>query len=342
MTSLGVASLSARACAFPFALYQAEQLAFSRRDASHIGFYEGMLREDLRSLHHGYRVSLVIEAKDVEDASRALAVLLTDFQHLGYRADPLGSVFAFVERLLEESSERNCMTLELFKADSEDVAAATHPGRLPSRRSDATLVDLPSLGYMPGWSISRRFRGVRQLSVVAGGSPSRIPSGRIVRHEMSRNAASMWRRTIRDLRAVDGNRLLARGIDHLSWLGYDSAAEIEAERLSAAAAAAPIGWNARELFREMISTPYSTYRRLRFNRFWIEVVRGAVDFLNGLTSSNELYGASSFTFRLDGLPEPEALQDAMQAIRAGSLSCGQARDDLLVPSYSLPASGATT
>lgn len=333
MRMLRFDELAPRVSAFPWGLYQAEHLAPTRADPERDGFYVGMLKDDLQKQRYAYEVSLLPHGVEWSRASEVIFALLNDFNHTGFDRDPAALVFDFADSLLEESVAGEEMLLELHALPDENNSAKSSRrfGRMgdPDGQGEA----LPSLGFIPGWSTTRNRLDVSQVSTEAGRLAVVIPRPRIHRHGLRKTNKTTWKQTIRDLRQVDSVKVVGAGLDRLSWKGYAFSEVVATQNLAVAASTAPVGWDARGTFSEAVTSPYMAFRRLRFVRFWVEVVEDAVAFLNEFTSSNSLYGDDAFTFMLSGLPSPQELTEAMRAMRSGSLTVEKAHSTYLFPKY---------
>jgi hypothetical protein len=192
---------------------------------------------------------------------------------------------------------------------------------------------LPSLGLIPNWSVKATRAGLSQVSPVVSQRPITIPRERVERLRLRRQNRDGWKRAVKELRQVDATKLIDAGVDRLSWEGYSFSEVVAAQNLAVATSTAQIGWDGRGTFAGSVTSPYMTFRRLRFVRFWIESVEDSVSFLNRLTSLESLYGSDAFRFSLSGLPSAQDLTEAMRDIRRGSLTIQQAHDRYLFPKY---------
>ena len=91
----------------------------------------------------------------------------------------------------------------------------------------------------------------------------------------------------------------------------------------------------------MATSPYMTFRRLRFTKFWVDALQESIIFLNRFTTSESLFGQEAFSFSLAGLPAAADLGRAMDNIRDGALTVDEAQSTYLFPKYSKPTSGHT-
>jgi hypothetical protein len=333
MRMLRFDELAPRVSAFPWGLYQAEHLAPTRADRERDGFYVGMLKDDLQKQRYAYEVSLLPHGVEWSRASEVIFALLNDFNQTGYDRDPAALVFDFADSLLEESVAGEEMFLELHALPDENKRAKSSRRFRRMGDPDGPGEALPSLGLIPGWSTTRNRLDVSQVSTEAGRLAVVIPRSRIHRHGLRKTNKTKWKQTIRDLRQVDSVKVIGAGLDRLSWKGYAFSEVVATQNLAVAASTAPVGWDARGMFSEAVTSPYMAFRRLRFVRFWVEVVEDAVVFLNEFTSSNSLYGDDAFTFMLSGLPSPQELTEAMRAMRSGSLTVERAHSTYLFPKY---------
>ena len=339
MRMLRFDELAPRLSALPWGLYQAEHLAPTRADLDHDGFYVGMLKDDLQKQRYAYEVTLVSEGVEWGRAREVVLALLNDFNQSSYGHDPAALIFDFADSLLEESVAGEEMLLELHSLpDEKESATSSHPRR---RIGDNTGQGeaLPSLGIIPGWSTTRNRLDVSQVAIEPGRPPVQIPRARIHRLGLRTTNRTRWKQTIRDLRQVDSVKVIGADLDRLSWEGYAFSEVVATQNLAVASSTAPVGWDARGTFSEVVTSPYMAFRRLRFVRFWVEVVEDAVAFLNEFTSSNSLYGEDALTFKLSGLPSPQELTQAMEAMRTGSLTVEKAHSTYLFPKYARRNSG---
>lgn len=325
--------LAPRLSASPWELYGAEHLAPMRTDLSHDGFYVGMLKDDLRKQRYAFKVILAAEGVESGRAREVVLALLNDFNQSTYGQDPAALVFDFADSLLEESVTGAEILLELHSLpDEEERSRSFHPHG-PIGDDTGLSKALPSLGLIPGWSTARHRRGVAQVAIEPGRPPVQIPRSHVQRLGLRTTNRTRWKRTIRDLRQVDRAMPMGADLDRLSWVGYSFSEVIATRSLAVASTTAPVGWDARGTFSEMVTSPYMTFRRLRFVRFWVEVIEDALAFLNEFTGSESLYGKDAFTFTLSGLPSPQGLTLAMESMRTGSLTVDEAHSTYLFPKH---------
>ena len=331
MTS--VDELSARVSALPWLLYQSEHLTETRADIERDGFYVGMLKDDVQKQRYAYEVSLVPQGTDWGGASEALFALLNDFNHLGYDRDPAALVCAFADALLVELVDANDVLLELYSLPDEYNRAKSSRRFGSPSVDERTLEGRPSLGLIPRWSALKSRSDVVQVATETDRPPTVIPRRCIQRAGVRVPNRSIWKKSIKELRQIDGVKMIGADMERLSWKGYAFAEQAATQQLAVATATAPLGWDARGTFNEAVTSPYLMYRRLRFVRFWVEVVGDAVAFLNTFTGNASLYGDRTFTFSLSGLPTPLDLTNAMHAVRNGSLTVEAAHSTYLFPKY---------
>ena len=275
-------------------------------------------------------------------SSDALFALLNDFNHVGYDRDPVALVCDFAKTLLEESAQGREMLLERFSLPEEHNRARS--SRRP-RQSDASaevIVSRPSLGHIPQWSVLKSRSAVLQMATEVGQPPVAIPRSSVERIEMRDSNRSTWQKSFKELSKIDSVEMIGTNLERLSWKGYVFSDQATLQKLAVAASTAPIGWDARGMFSEVVTAPYMAYRRLRFVRFWVETVEDTVAFLNRFTSSDSLYGKSAFTFSLSGLPSPQDVSKAMQDVRSGSLTVEGVHSSFLFPKYAKPAESSAS
>lgn len=321
------AELSERASASWRSLHRANHLSEIRAGLERDGFYVGMLVDDLQNQHYAHKVSLVPNGVSADIATDALLSLLDDF-HPGYGDDPVALVSSFANHLLRESTDGTGMLLELHGLSDKYVM--TRSSRRRSRQGGHRSLDalIPSLGYIPSWTIVGSRTDLKQLAIERDMRRIVIPRTRVQKIKMRATNEANWQKTIKQLRKVDK----VKGADSLRkhwWRGYDFPEQVRTQSLAVAATTAPIGWDARGTFNESFTSPYSTYRQLRFVQFWVELLEDSVAFLNGFTGRESLYGEAAFTFTLEGLPSSLELTNAMEDIRSGSLSVDEARKTYL-------------
>lgn len=323
-------SLAKRASAVPWLLHQAESLTEIRATVGPEGFYVGMLKDDLSKLRYAYELSLVPEGRDFSEADDTLSKLLIDFRNTGYGRDPVTRISDFTDVLLDQCTEGNELLLELYALSDDEVASVR--SRKASQASDTG--SRASLGYIPRWSVLRSRSDVAQLATEADAPAIVIDSQRIRRVRLPDSVWRKWRQTVRDLRQVDRVwRAQGESLDRLYWRGYDFSENQRALERAVAAATAPIGWDARGLIADSFTSPYLTYRRLRFVQFWVEAMESAVAVLNEYTSSPAIQGDEAFTFSIAGLPSGQEIGTAMEDLRAGVLSVDEANDRFLFPRF---------
>ncbi|WP_341359586.1 hypothetical protein V5H98_18015 [Georgenia sp. M64] len=258
--------------------------------------------------------------------------LLNDFNHTGYDRDPAAILCDFVDGLLEESAGGEDLLLELHLLPEQvNRSKSRRFGRPePSEGQDKSL---PTLGFIPNWSVRQARSSLSQVSPDAAQPAVIIPGSRVHRLRLRSPNLGHWTQVVRELRQVDATKAIGTDIDRLSWEGYSFSKVVETQNLAVAATTAPIGWDGRGTFSELVTSPYLAFRRLRFVRFWAETVQDSVAFLNQFTSNESLYGSDAFTFSLSGLPAPRDLTDAMRDIRSGSLTVEQAHNRYFFPKY---------
>lgn len=326
-----------RISAHPWGLYQASHLSRMRPSDDRDGFFISMLKDDFRKQRYAYDVSFVPVGANWSRAAELTFALLDDFDRTGYDRDPSSVIFDLVVGLLTESMDADELLLEVHSLPDSNRTKRRYSGR--SRTSDGSDKHLPSLGLIPNWSARRTRHGLSQVSPGAGQVPVMIPTQRIRRLHLRESNLARWKRVVKELREVDASKVTSGGINRLSWEGYSVTTAIETQNMAVAAATAPIGWDGRGVFSELVTSPYSAYRRLRFVQFWIAAVEDSVKFLNQFTGSEEVYGPDAFTFSLTGLPVPAEITQAMHDIRIGSLTVDQAHRTYLSPKYWKARSG---
>jgi|GEM_PF-2352027 len=322
-----------RLSAYPWDLYRAEHLARRRSDFERDGFYTRLLKEDLRTQRYAFEISLVPLGAELPRASKVLFDLLNDFSHGGYARDPAAVCCDFAGALLEESAGGADLILELHTLSDLENRTKSRGFARPDAPEDEHG-SLPTLGFIPNWSVRKMLSGLSQESPVAGQPAVIIPGSRIHRLHLRSPNRGHWAHAVRDLRRVDATNAFGADVDRLSWEGYSLPKVAETRNLAVAATTAPIGWDARGTFSELVTSPYMTFRRLRFVKFWVEAVQDSVAFLSQLTSNESLYGSDAFTFSLSGVPAPQDLAAAMHAIRSGSLTVEKAHNTYLFPKHS--------
>jgi hypothetical protein len=321
-----------RLSAHPWSLFQAEHLAPRRSGSERGGFYTGMLKDDLRKQRYAYEISLVPLGAEWSRASEVVFALLNDFNHTGYDRDPAAIICDFVDGLLEESTGGKDLLLELHSLPD-------HVNRAKSRRlgrpepSEEQRESLPSLGFIPNWSVRQMRSGLSQVSPDPGQPAMTIPASRVHRLRLRSPNLGHWADAVRELRQIDATKVIGADVDRLSWEGYSFSEVVETQNLAVAATTAAIGWDGRGTFSELVTSPYMAFRRLRFVRFWAQAVEDSVAFLNQLTSDESLYGSDAFTFSLSGVPAPQDLTAAMREIRSGSLTVERAHKTYFFPKY---------
>lgn len=327
-------TLTGRVSAYPSALFHSDRLSEKRAKLGRDGFYVGMLKDDIRNQRYAYDVALVAQGVDTEIASEALFGLLNDFNDRGVDRDPSGPLFSFVDRLLEESVDGKGMLLELHLLPEEHNSAQRSRRRFQRVGvRDQQVTSMPSLGYLPRWSVlSDGRRGILQAATAETTAPVPISRERLCLAEMRHANRSKWRKTIKELRQVDDVKMIG-GADRLAWKGYTFSEQVETQNMAVASTTAPVGWDARGTFGDSVTSPYMAFRRLRFASFWAEAVEDTITFLNQFTSDKSLYGEAAFVFSLSGIPSPRELAAAMQDLRAGSLTVEEAHNAYLLPKY---------
>lgn len=321
-----------RLSAHPWSLYQAEHLARRRSSVERGGFYTGMLKDDLRKQRYAYEISLVPVGAEWSRASEVIFALLNDFNHTGYDRDPAAILCDFVDGLLEESAGGEDLLLELHSLPHEVNRAKSRRFGRPEP-SEGQSESLPTLGLIPNWSVRQIRSSLSQVSPDAGQPPVIIPGSRVHRLRLRSPNLGHWTQAVGELRQVDATKVIGADVDRLSWEGYSFSKVVETQNLAVAATTAPIGWDGRGTFSELVTSPYLAFRRLRFVRFWAEAVQDSVAFLNQFTSNESLYSSDAFTFSLSGLPAPRDLTDAMRDIRSGSLTVEQAHNRYFFPKH---------
>lgn len=319
-----------RLSAHPWSLYQAEHLAGRRSSSERGGFYTGMLMDDLGKQRYAYEISLVPVGVELSRASEVLFSLLDDFNHTGYGRDPVTVLCDFADCLLEESRSGKDLPLELHSLpESVNRAESRRYGRLKAFQGKTE--SLPSLGLIPNWSARHVRSGLSQVSSDLGRPAVIIPRSRVHRLRLRSPNREHWARVVRELRQVDANKVFGADVARLAWEGYSFSSVVETQNFAVAATTAPIGWDGRGSFSEMVTSPYMAFRRLRFVRFWVEAVQDSVTFLNQFTNNESLYGSDAFTFSLSGLPTSQDLTAAMRDIRNGSLTVEKTHTTYLYP-----------
>lgn len=321
-----------RLSSHPWSLYQAEHLSRLAARRTREGFYGHMLSDDLRKQRYAYEISFAPDGLDWSRASELMFALLNDFNHTGYDRDPASLVCDLVVGLLQESSGGKALLLELHSLPSDRNRAKRRARR--QAVTDEVGKSLPSLGLIPNWSVRETRAGFSQVSPIDGQRTITIPRARVHRLELRRHDRNSWARSVKGLRVVDATKLIDAGVDRLSWEGYSFSEVVAAQNLAVAASTAGIGWDGRGTFAEMVTSPYMTFRRLRFTKFWIEALQESIVFLNQFTASESLYGQDAFSFSLTGLPTAADLAQAMDNIRNGTLTVDEAHNSYLFPKYS--------
>lgn len=318
----------------PWRLYQAEHLSLGGQRGTREGFYGQMLVDDLGKLRYAYEISFVPSGLDPSRAPEQMYALLSDFDHTGYRSDPAALVCDFVNELLKETADGGALLLELYWLRNSENAGRRNMRRHKVEEPDGAPEFSPSLGLIPGWAVKDSRPGYSQVLSLEQ-QTIRIPRKRVQRMELSRRNRSAWRQSLRRLRLVDANKLLDEGVERFSWEGYSFSEVVEAQNMAVAASTAAIGWDGRGVFADAVTSPYMTFRRLRFTKFWVSVLEEAVNFLNQFTTSEALYGQEAFSFSLGGLPTTAELAQAMDGVRNGTMTVDKARDSFLFPKYNV-------
>lgn len=303
MTDVGTSGPSEGALLW--GLYRSEKSTPSPTSREHDGLYLGMLKDDLQKQRYAYEVSLVAQGAEWTRASQVITTLLSNFNRAGYHNHLAELVLDFAGSLLDESVDEEEMLLALQASPAED-----DPARGTRRRSK-----LP------------------KVAAGSGGTPAVLPHSRRRTVGLRKENKRRWTQTVRSLRQVDAIDMGGNDLARLSWPGYEFSEQLAVQNLTLAAATAPIGWDARGAFSDSVTSPYLTFRRLRFIRFWIEAIDDSVAFLNQVTNDEQLYGADAFTFSLSGLPSPKDLMEAMKSIRNGSLTVEEANNTYVSPRY---------
>ena len=320
-----------RVSALPWRLYDAQHLGPTRGDERD-GFFGGMLKDDLDKQRFAYDITLQSEGVSWDLANGVLHTLLRDFDQWGHGHDPVDLLMRFTQTLLEESSTRDHLLLELFRMPQDPEDELRSRRHVPAVAASKP-VHVPSLGFVPGWSTSEDRLGVNQLSPELGGRSVRLPSDRLRRVKLRSGNRQKWHKVVRELGQVDGLRGIVGSTDRLAWPGYDVSHQVATQNLAIASTTAPIGWDARGTFGDLVTSPYTMFRQLRFVRFWVEAVEDAAGFLNTLTADADLFGQNAFTFSLRGIPSASDLGKAMERVRAGSLTVADAHNTYLYPRY---------
>lgn len=321
-----------RLSAHPWSLYQAEHLARRQSSFERGGFYTGMLKDDLRKQRYAYEISLVPVGVEWSRASEVMFALLNDFNQKGYDRDPVAILCDFVDALLEESTGGKDLLLELHALPGQENRSKSGRFGRPEP-SEGQNESLPTLGFIPNWSVRQMRSGLSQVSPDAGQPAVIIPRSRVHRLRLRSPNLGHWARAVRELRQIDATKVIGSDFDRLSWEGYSFSKVVETQNLAVAVTTAPIGWDGRGTFSESVTSPYMAFRRLRFVRFWAEAVQDSVAFLNQFTSNESIYGSDTFTFSLSGVPTPQDLTVAMRDIRSGSLTVEQTHNTYLFPKY---------
>lgn len=315
----------------PWRLYRSDALAALRKNPDERGFYLGMLKDDLKNRRYAYDLRLEPTGATAANAGAVVLHLLDDFDRAGYGDDPAALVCDVASYLLEESLSSDCMLMELHMKDRDEDAG---PARRRRRRGDGQPAQLPSLGFIPFWSVADTALGLRQVSPEVGQVEAVIPAQRVLRLKMNDHGRKALRTAVRRLHVVDEVKTVGADMSRLAWRGYDFSSQVKAQELAVAAATVTIGWDGRGAFGTWATSPYITYRELRFVRFWVEAVADVIEFLNGVTGSPALYGEGRFNFTLAGLPSVADLERAMHDVRVGALTVGEAHSRFLSPKYS--------
>ncbi|MFK4087531.1 hypothetical protein ACI2LF_25705 [Kribbella sp. NPDC020789] len=331
MTDIG--TITGRQSASPWRLYQSDGHRSMQAARKPDGSYVRMLKDDLQKQHYAYDVALQPQGIDDTRALQLLNALLEDFDQTGRYHAAAELVINFSNRLLEESTDGKTMLLELYTSTERRSgwrALRTRRTNDPDQRGP-----LPALGFIPRWSVTKHRAGLSQAPS-EGADPAIISQCRLHAISLRKENRRRWNQAITGLRQVDSMDIGRYDTSRLSWRGYDFSEQLIAQNLVIAATTAAIGWDARGTFNEYVTSPYVTYRQLRFAQFWVETIEDAVTFLNQFTGNVELYGDDAFTFALAGLPSPNDLTEAMRAIRSGSLSVEDAYDAYLFPKHAKP------
>ena len=261
-----------RLSAHPWSLYQAEHLARRRSSFERGGFYTGMLKDDLRKQRYAYEISFVPVGAEWSRATEVMFALLNDFNHTGYDRDPAAILCDFVDGLLEESTGGKDLLLELHSLPEK-----RKPCEVASFRPARTLRGAERIPTYPGVhpqlvGETDAFR-LSQVSPDANQPAVIIPGSRVHRLRLRSPNLGHWTHAVRELRQVDATKVIGADVDRLSWEGYSFSKVVETQNLAGAATTAPIGWDGRGTFSELVTSPYMAFRRLRFVRFWAEAVR---------------------------------------------------------------------
>lgn len=327
-----IASPQPRLSSNPWSLYQAEHLVGLASRGTSEGFYDRMLRDDLSNKRFAFEISFVPDRLEGARASELLFALLNDFNRSGYDRDPASIVCDLVVELLEESSDGKALLVELYSLPSEHNRVKRRARR--QETTDEGGESLPSLGLIPNWSAKKTRTGFIQVSPADEQQTITIPKSRVHSLQLPRQSRISWTRAVKGLQLVDTAKPLLSGVDRLSWDGFSFPDVVATQNLAVACSTAEIGWDGRGTFAESVTSPYMTFRRLRFTKFWIEALQEAVAFLNEFTTSESLYGENAFFFSLTGLPTAADLNLAMHNIRSGKLTIDEAHNSYLYPKLS--------
>src|SRR5690606_5681132 len=122
----------------------------------------------------------------------------------------------------------------------------------------------PSLGLVPRWSVTENRSDLSQVATEIGQPAVAISRSRIQRIGLRKENKSRWTQTIRELGQVDAVKVIGADLGRLSWPGYAFSEHVAIQNLAVAATTVPIGWDARGMFSESVTSPYLAFRRLRF------------------------------------------------------------------------------
>lgn len=318
-----------RRSALPSILYQSGDRARFASRSPRGGFYSRMLKDDLTNLRYAYDISLTTDAEDGAKSNRSVLALLDDFNRFGYHEDPGHFVCNLVDELFEESLDSKALLLELHWLPTEHQSNRRGARRV--HNADAADKTLPSLGLMPNWSVKRARAGLSQVEPDDRQRRVTVPWTRIHGLKLDRSSRNAWRRSTRALELVDGSKLIDAGMDRMHWKGFSFSDVVDFQAEIVASSTAAIGWDARGTFKDTMTSPYMTYRRLRFARLWVQALNNAVLFLNRFTTDKSLYGENAFSFSLSGLPTDAELEHAMDDLRRGTLTVDDAYHNYLFP-----------
>lgn len=263
---------TARVGAPPWRLYQSDITEQFRRENMRDGFYTGMLKQDLRTQRYAYEMSLAPHAVEWSTASAAIFGLLNDFNHTGYDREPVSLICDFVAAVLEEAAGGETMLLELFALPDESNRAKASQRYERSGDEEDPVSGLPSLGWIPRWSVTQRRRGLVQVPIEKDAPPTLIPASTVHDAVIRDQNLKIWKRAIGALRKVDEVKSFGAFQERMDWDGYSFTDQVGAQNLAVGAVTAAVGWDARGTFAESVTTPYMIFRRLRFAHFWLSAL----------------------------------------------------------------------